>query len=86
MSLMFNSFCDFLLIFSQTVHNTELPLLDDVLCVQVRNAELAWREAKRQLRKDHRWELAELLDREEKEKLFNQHIEQLAKKKKEKFR
>jgi transcription elongation regulator 1 len=54
--------------------------------VQVRNAELAWREAKRQLRKDHRWELAELLDREEKEKLFNQHIEQLAKKKKEKFR
>ena len=64
----------------------DLPLFDDVLAVQVRNAELAWREAKRQLRKDHRWELAELLDREEKEKLFNQHIEQLAKKKKEKFR
>jgi FF domain. len=64
----------------------DLLLFDDVLAVQVRNAELAWREAKRQLRKDHRWELAELLDREEKEKLFNQHIEQLAKKKKEKFR
>lgn len=52
----------------------------------MRNSELVWREAKRQLRKDHRWELAELLDREEKEKLFNEHIEQLSKKKKEKFR
>jgi transcription elongation regulator 1 len=76
---------NFVNIFSSRTHS-DLPLFDDVLGVQVRNAELAWREAKRQLRKDHRWELAELLDREEKEKLFNQHIEQLAKKKKEKFR
>jgi transcription elongation regulator 1 len=77
---MLNPFCDLFVKFSQTARN------HGVLGVQVRNAELAWREAKRQLRKDHRWELAELLDREEKEKLFNQHIEQLAKKKKEKFR
>ncbi|EEB14665.1 transcription elongation regulator, putative [Pediculus humanus corporis] len=52
----------------------------------VRNADLSWREAKRALRKDHRWELAELLDREEKEKIFNSHIEQLTHKKREKFR
>ncbi|KAK6639719.1 hypothetical protein RUM43_007994 [Polyplax serrata] len=52
----------------------------------VRNADLSWREAKRVLRKDHRWELAELLDREEKEKVFNNHIEQLTHKKREKFR
>ena len=76
----------FVKIFTNCTHThtcADLPLFDGV---QVRNAELAWREAKRQLRKDHRWELAELLDREEKEKLFSQHIEQLAKKKKEKFR
>lgn len=53
---------------------------------QVRNGDLAWREAKRQLRKDHRWELAESLDREEKERLFNEHIEQLGRKKRDKFR
>lgn len=52
----------------------------------VRQSDLTWREAKRILRKDHRWELAELLDRDEKEKLFNEHIEQLSKRKKEKFR
>lgn len=52
----------------------------------MRNGDLAWREAKRQLRKDHRWELAESLDREEKERLFNEHIEQLGRKKRDKFR
>ncbi|KAL1461069.1 hypothetical protein WDU94_013000, partial [Cyamophila willieti] len=52
----------------------------------VRNSELTWREAKRQLRKDHRWDSADLLDRDEKEKLFNEHIEELTKKKREKFR
>lgn len=56
------------------------------LHLQVRNGDLAWREAKRQLRKDHRWELAESLDREEKERLFNEHIEQLSRKKRDKFR
>lgn len=54
--------------------------------LQVRNSELTWREAKRQLRKEDRWDLAELLERDEKEKLFNEHIEQLSKKKREKFR
>ncbi|XP_023714864.1 transcription elongation regulator 1 isoform X3 [Cryptotermes secundus] len=70
----------------QHKHDEAVQHFNALLADLVRNAELAWREAKRQLRKDHRWELAELLDREEKEKLFNQHIEQLAKKKKEKFR
>ncbi|GAB6025446.1 hypothetical protein CHUAL_011191 [Chamberlinius hualienensis] len=51
----------------------------------VRQAD-SWRDAKRILRKDHRWELADLLDRDEKEKLFDEHVEQLVKKKREKFR
>lgn len=34
----------------------------------VRNPDLTWKEVKRQLRKDHRWELVEFLDREERER------------------
>lgn len=52
----------------------------------VRNADLAWKEAKKLLRKDHRWELVEQLDRDVRERLFNDHIDQLTKKKRDKFR
>ncbi|XP_067125378.1 transcription elongation regulator 1-like isoform X3 [Centruroides vittatus] len=52
----------------------------------VRNPDVSWRDAKRTLRKDHRWEMVESLVREEREKLFDKHIEGLNKKKKEKFR
>ncbi|KRT84883.1 hypothetical protein AMK59_601 [Oryctes borbonicus] len=52
----------------------------------VRNADNGWREVKRLLRKDHRWDLADSLPRDEKEKLFNEHIETLLRKKREKFR
>uniref|UniRef100_A0A8C1LJH7 Transcription elongation regulator 1 n=1 Tax=Cyprinus carpio TaxID=7962 RepID=A0A8C1LJH7_CYPCA len=45
-----------------------------------------WSETRRTLRKDHRWETSSLLERDEKERLFNEHIEILAKKKKEQFR
>nr|XP_054765719.1 transcription elongation regulator 1-like [Lytechinus pictus] len=38
------------------------------------------------LRKDSRWKLAELLDRDEKEKIFNEHVGNLSRKKKSKFR
>ena len=53
--------------------------------LQVRNAEASWGDTRKQLRKDHRWDLAELLEREEKEKLFEEHIEELHKKNKEMF-
>lgn len=52
----------------------------------VRNTDLTWKEVKKQLKKDHRWELVETLDREEKERLFNDHINNLTKKKRDKFR
>ncbi|GFO13671.1 transcription elongation regulator 1, partial [Plakobranchus ocellatus] len=45
----------------------------------VRNSEVTWRDTRKQLRKDHRWELTESLEREEKEKLFETHIEGLYK-------
>lgn len=56
------------------------------LSSQVRSSDAAWSDTRRNLRKDHRWESASLLEREEKEKLFNEHVEALAKKKKEQFR
>ncbi|XP_028840472.1 transcription elongation regulator 1-like [Denticeps clupeoides] len=52
----------------------------------VRSSDATWSDTRRILRKDHRWESASLLERDEKEKLFNEHVEALTKKKKELFR
>ncbi|XP_050676528.1 transcription elongation regulator 1-like isoform X2 [Leptidea sinapis] len=52
----------------------------------VRNPDLTWREAKKQLKKDHRYSLAEELSKEDKERLFNQHTTSLAVKRRDKFR
>ena len=38
------------------------------------------------LRKDHRWQMLESLSKEEKENLFNTHINQLNQRKREQFR
>lgn len=56
-----------------------------LLLHQVRDSEASWRDTRKQLRKDHRYELAEGLEREEKEKLFETHIEELARRSKEQF-
>lgn len=52
----------------------------------VRNSDYTWKEVKKQLKKDHRYEIAEELDRDERERIFNEHINMLAKKKRDKFR
>lgn len=52
----------------------------------VRNSDLTWKEVKKQLKKDHRWELIENLERESRERFFNEHIESLIRKKRENFR
>uniref|UniRef100_A0A8C1W3H3 Transcription elongation regulator 1 n=1 Tax=Cyprinus carpio TaxID=7962 RepID=A0A8C1W3H3_CYPCA len=52
----------------------------------VRSTDASWSETRRNLRKDHRWESAALLERHEKEKLFEEHVEALTKRKKEHFR
>jgi len=56
-----------------------------LLADMVRNADVSWRDTRKALRKDSRWELAELLDRDEKEKIFDAHIESLTKKNKDMF-
>ncbi|XP_062856994.1 transcription elongation regulator 1a isoform X2 [Trichomycterus rosablanca] len=57
-----------------------------LLSDMVRSPDANWSETRRSLRKDHRWECCALLEREEKERLFSEHVEALAKKKKELFR
>ncbi|XP_048485698.1 transcription elongation regulator 1-like [Plutella xylostella] len=52
----------------------------------VRNPELSWREAKKQLKKDHRYSLAELLSKDDKERLFTTHTHALGNKRRDKFR
>ena len=56
------------------------------IILQVRNADKSWHDAKRNLRRDHRWELVELLETDEKEKLFQHHIERLMEKKRINYR
>uniref|UniRef100_A0A673I8G1 Transcription elongation regulator 1 n=1 Tax=Sinocyclocheilus rhinocerous TaxID=307959 RepID=A0A673I8G1_9TELE len=60
--------------------------LKALLSDMVKTPDANWSETRRILRKDHRWESSSLLERDEKERLFNEHIEVLAKKKKEQFR
>lgn len=52
----------------------------------VRSTDASWSETRRILRKDHRWESTALLERHEKENLFEEHVEALTKRKKEHFR
>ncbi|XP_076835435.1 transcription elongation regulator 1 isoform X2 [Brachyhypopomus gauderio] len=52
----------------------------------VRSTDASWADTRRNLRKDHRWESSSLLERHEKEKLFEEHVEALTKRKKEQFR
>ena len=54
--------------------------------LQVRNADVGWKETKKSLRKDHRWGMADALSKSDKEGLFKEHIENLNRRKKEQFR
>ncbi|CAG2101002.1 unnamed protein product [Medioppia subpectinata] len=70
----------------QHKHTEAIDNFSALLTDLVRNCDISWRDAKKTIKKDHRWELVEALDREEREKLFNAHIDNLFKKKREKFR
>jgi transcription elongation regulator 1 len=70
----------------QHKHSEAVENFTALLTDLVRNCDVSWREAKKTIKKDHRWELVEALDRDEREKLFNEHIDSLFKKKREKFR
>jgi len=69
-------------------HNREKALqhFRAFLADMVRNANATWKETRRSLKKDHRWALASSLGKEEKEKCFTEHVEQLVYRKKDQFR
>lgn len=52
----------------------------------IRTPDYSWKEAKKILKKDSRFEALTNLDKSEKEKLFDEHIDRLVKKKKEAYR
>ena len=70
----------------QHKHSEAVECFSALLTDLVRNCDISWRDAKKSIKKDHRWELVEALDRDEREKLFNVHVNNLFKKKREKFR
>ncbi|KFD69869.1 hypothetical protein M514_06116, partial [Trichuris suis] len=51
----------------------------------IKATDQSWRDCKKRLRKDSRWETADMLDRHQKEKLFDEHIRQLEMKQREAF-
>ena len=57
-----------------------------LLVDMVRNADATWHDTKKNLRKDHRWELTELIDDHEREKLFRSHVNNLLERKRLQFR
>ena len=52
----------------------------------VRDADASWRKTRKQLREDTRWELCALIDADQKEKSFNEHIDNLSNKRKRSFK
>lgn len=52
----------------------------------IKSDDYSWREARKLLKKDKRIDLCDILSREEKEALFNHHLEFLQKKKRDRFR
>jgi len=51
----------------------------------VRNVDTSWRDTRKLLKKDARWDLCDLIERDDKEKLYDEHIEVLTKRNKEMF-
>lgn len=57
-----------------------------MLIDMIKSDDYTWREARKILKKDRRSDWIEILTRDERESLFNEHIDKLLKRKKEKFR
>lgn len=67
-------------------HDEAVQHFKALLTDLVRSPDVSWHDVKKTLRKDHRWETIGCLERDEREKVFEEHISFLYRKKKEKFR
>jgi len=63
-------------------HDEAVQHFNALLVDLIRTADLSWKDAKKVMRKDQRWDLVEALEREEKERLYDAHVDVLNKKKK----
>lgn len=57
-----------------------------LLADMVKDSQFTWKETRRSLRKDPRWVAVEMLDKNEKEDLFDEHINEIKDRKKKSFR
>ena len=53
---------------------------------KVKDTQYTWKETRRTLRKDPRWSALDVLDKETKESLFEEHIKDIGEKRKKSFR
>lgn len=67
-------------------HDEAVQHFKALLTDLVRSPDASWHDMKKTLRKDHRWETVRCLEHEERERIFDEHINFLYRKKKEKFR
>lgn len=70
----------------QHLHAETVECFNALLIDLVRHPETTWKETKKVLKMDHRWDMVQTLSRSEREDLFVRHIAQLNKKKRDKFR
>merc|ERR1719489_527802 len=67
-------------------HDEASDHFNALLADMVKDVEISWKDARKRLRKDHRYELADMLERKDKERLFYDHIDKLKKKRKTYFK
>ncbi|GFR29138.1 transcription elongation regulator 1 [Trichonephila clavata] len=67
-------------------HDEAIQHFKALLTDLVRSPDVSFHEVKKILRKDHRWDMVGELSREERERVFEEHVNHLCRKKKEKFR
>jgi len=67
-------------------HDEASDHFNALLADMVKDVEISWKDARKRLRKDHRYELADMLERKDKERLFYDHIDKLKKKRKSYFK
>ncbi|GFT76535.1 transcription elongation regulator 1 [Nephila pilipes] len=67
-------------------HDEAIQHFKALLTDLVRSPDVTFHEVKKILRKDHRWEMVGELSRDQRERVFEEHVNHLYRKKKEKFR
>jgi len=68
----------------QHLHTEQVNGFDALLADLVRTPDFSWKEAKKVLKKDSRWESLDL-EKSEREKLFDDHMDRLVKKKRDAY-